>query len=145
MPTKCTDWKTLQNEHNLPLRTADKVLFRKQVQRELDEIRKEVDETCAVADDVYSVPESGYEETLSLLAQMPRDIPMPDMMWLEDGGIGLEWRPGDGIATMSLYGDGLVVYGASLGNERRVKGTCSLSDPILLPNFLKTLSAAFQE
>ena len=46
---------------------------------------------------------------------------------------------------MSLYGDGLVVYGASLGNERRVKGTCSLSDPILLPHFLKTLSTAFED
>ena len=134
-----------QKEHNLPLPPADKVLFRKQVQRTLDEIRKEVEETCAVAEDVYCVPEAAYEETFSLLEQMPRDIPMPDMMWLEDGGIGLEWRPGDGIATMSIYGDSLVVYGASLGNERRVKGTCSLSDPILLPNFLKTLSAAFQE
>ena len=135
----------MNNEFEFAQPPADKVLFRKQVQHELDEIRKEVEETCAVADNVYSVPESGYEETLSLLAQMPRDIPMPDMMWLEDGGIGLEWRPGDGIATMSLYGDGLVVYGAFLGNECRVKGTCSLSDPILLPNFLKTLSTAFEE
>ena len=136
--------------------STDKVLFRQHVQRELDEfqqhvqreldeIREEVEETCAVAEDVYPVPESGYEETLSLLEQIPRDIPMPDIGWLMDGGIGIEWRPSDGIATMSLYGDGLVVYGASLGNECRVKGTCSLSDPILLPNFLKTLSEAFQE
>ena len=87
---------------------------RKHVQSELDEIREEVEETCAVASDVYPVPESDYDETLSLLEQMPRDIPMPDMMWLEDGGIGLEWRPGEGIATMSLYGDGLVVYGVFL-------------------------------
>ncbi len=137
--------ETRQNELEFARLPVDKVLFRKHVQNELDEIRKEVEETCAVAENVCRVPKSAYEETFSLMAQMPRDIPMPDMMWLEDGGIGLEWRPGDGIATMSLYGDGLVVYGASLGNERRVKGTCSLSDPILLPNFLKTLSEAFQE
>ena len=136
---------TLQNELEFARPPADKVLFRKHVQRELDEIRKEVEETCTVAEDVYRVPEAAYEETFSLLEQMPRDIPMPDMMWLEDGGIGLEWRPGDGIATMSIYGDSLVVYGASLGNERRVKGTCSLSDPILLPNFLKALSTAFDD
>ena len=135
----------MNNELEFARSPADKVLFLKQVQHELDEIRKEIEETCPGVEDVYCVPESAYEETFSLLEQMPRDIPTPDMMWLEDGGIGLEWRPGDGIATMSLYGDGLVVYGASLGNERRVKGTCSLSDPILLPNFLKTLSAAFQE
>lgn len=136
---------TLENESEFTRPPSDQALFRQHVQRELDEIREEVEETCAVAEDVYPVPESGYEETLSLLEQMPHDIPTPDMMWLEDGGIGLEWRPGTGIATMSLYGDGLVVYGASLDNERRVKGTCSLSDPILLPNFLKTLSEAFQE
>ncbi len=135
----------MNNEFEFARPPAGKVLFRKHVQRELDEIRKEVEETCAVAEDVYRVPKSAYKETLSLLEQMPRDIPMPDLMWLEDGGIGLEWRPRDGIATISLYGDRLVVYGASLGNERRVKGTCSLSDPILLPNFLKTLSEAFQE
>ena len=136
--------ETEQNEHNLPLRTADKVLFRKQVQRELDEIRKEVDETCAVADDVYSVPESGYEETLSLLVQMPRDIPIPDMMWLEDGGIGLEWRPGDGIATMSLYGDGLVVYGAFFSKNREIAGICPLADSAFLHGFLTTLPRLFQ-
>ena len=137
--------ETEQKEHDLPLLPTDKVLFQKQVQRELDEIREEVTTSCALVSEVEPVPESAYAETLSLLEQMPRNIPIPDMMWLEDGGIGLEWRPGDGIATISLYGDGLVVYGASLGNERRVKGTCSLSDPILLPNFLKTLSEVFQE
>ena len=63
------------------------MLFRKQVQHELDEIREEVEDTCAVADDVYRVPESAYEETFYLLDEMPRDIPMPDMMWLEDGGL----------------------------------------------------------
>ena len=82
------------------------------VKLELEEIREEVQETCAVADDVEPIPESAYNETFELLKQIHRNVPIPDMMWLEDGGIGLEWRPPDGIATMSLYGDGLVVYGA---------------------------------
>ena len=34
--------ETGQKEHNLPLPPADKTLFRKQVQRELDEIRQEL-------------------------------------------------------------------------------------------------------
>ena len=91
---------TLQNGLDFARSPADKTLFRKHVQSELDKIREEVEETCAVAGDVYPVSKSAYNETLSLLEQMPRDIPMPDMMWLEDGGIGLEWRPGEGIATM---------------------------------------------
>ena len=135
---------TLQNELEFARPPADKVLFRKHIQRELDEIRKEVEETCAVVEDVYRVPESAYEETFSFLEQMPRDIPMPDMMWLEDGGIGLEWRPGDGIATMSLYGDGLVVYGAFSTKNREISGVCPLADAAFLPGFLTTLARLFQ-
>ena len=114
------------------------------VQRELKAIRKEVEETCAVTDDVRAVPESAYDETLSLLKQMPRNIPMPDIMWSEDGGIGLEWRPGNGIATMSLYGDNLVIYGAFFSNAREVEGICSLSDTVLLQGFLTILRNLFQ-
>ena len=123
---------------------VDEVLFRKQVQRELEDIREEVEETCAVADDVKAVPESAYDETLSLLERMQRNIPMPDMMWLEDGGIGLEWRPGNGIATMSVYGDGHVIYGAFFSDKREIAGICALSDSALLPSFLTTLSLLFQ-
>ena len=138
--------ETVQKEHNLPLPLADKVLFRKQAQRELDEIRQETEEAYAADDGIDSVPNSAYHDAYLLLGILYNyDVPMADIGWLVDGGIGFEWRPGDGIATMSLYGDGLVVYGASLGNERRVKGTCSLSDSIPLPNFLKTLSGAFRE
>ena len=135
---------TLQNELEFSRPPADKVLFRKHIQRELDEIRQEVEETCAVAEDVYRVPESAYEETVSFLEQMPRDIPMPDIMWLEDGGIGLEWRPGAGIATMSLYGDGLVVYGAFFTKNREISGVCSLADAAFLPGFLTTLARLFE-
>lgn len=135
---------TLQNGIEFAQTPADKVLFRKHVQRELDEIREEVAETCAVADDVCPVPESGYAETLSLLEQMHRSIPIPDIMWLEDGGIGLEWRPGDGIATMSLYGDGLVVYGAFFNKNREIAGVCSLADAAFLHGFLTTLTRLFQ-
>ncbi|RKU26456.1 hypothetical protein C6499_13140 [Candidatus Poribacteria bacterium] len=136
---------TEQKEHDLSLPPADKVLFRKQMQRELDEIREEVTETCAVATEVEPIPESAYVETLSLLEQIPRNIPMPDMMWLEDGGVGLEWRPKEGIATMSLYRDNHVTFGAVWGKSCEIWGSCPLSDPVLLPNFLKMLSEVLQK
>ena len=135
---------TLQNELDLALPTADKVLFRKHVERELDKIREEVTETCAVADDVYPVPESAYNETFSLLTRVHRNIPLPDVMWLEDGGIGLEWHPGNGIVTMSLYGDNHVTFVAILGNQHEIAGTCPLSDSRLLPSFLATLPVLFR-
>ena len=112
--------------------------------RHLQEIRHEVEETCAVADDVKAIPETAYDEALLLFTRIQRSIPMPDMMWLEDGGIGLEWRPRDGIATMSLYGDNHVIYGAFFNDKREVNGICSLSDSALLTGFLTTMSRLFQ-
>jgi len=123
----------------------DQGVFNRNVRRELKKIRKEVEKTCAVTKDVYPAPESAYAETISVLKRMSRDIPAPDMMWLEDGGIGLEWRPENGIATMSLYGDNQVIFGASWQKQREIWGSCTLSDPVLLPNFLKILSEIFQK
>lgn len=114
-------------------------------QRELNEIREEVEETCAVANDVEPIPESAYSETLSLLTRIHYNIPMPDMMWLEDGGIGLEWRPGNGIVTMSLYGDQHVTFVAILGNQHKIAGTCPLTDSRILPGFLATLPLFFRQ
>lgn len=113
-------------------------------QRELADIREEVEETCAVADNVRAVPESAYKEALCLLKQLQHNLPLPDMMWAEDGGIGLEWRPESGIATMSLYGDNLVIYGVFFNNKCEFDGICSLSDTVLLEGFITTLRNLFQ-
>ena len=130
--------KILQDNLDFPLPPADRSLLRKHIQRELDEIREEVEETCKVASDVSPVPQQAYDETSTLLKRISHDIPMPDMMWLEDGGIGLEWRPGDGIVTMSLYGDNHVTFVAILGDQHEIAGTCPLSDSRILPSFLAT-------
>ena len=125
--------------------TADLYFFSMDTaQQELAAIREEVEETCAVANDVEPVPESAYSETFSLLTRIHYNIPMPDMMWLEDGGIGLEWRPGDGIVTMSLYGDEHVTFVAILNNQHKIAGTCPLTDSRLLPSFLATLPLLFR-
>ena len=136
--------ETLQKEHNLPLLPVDRSLLRKHIQRELDEIREEVEETCKMASDVRHVLQQAYDETSTLLKRISPGIPMPDLMWLEDGGIGLEWRPGDGIITMSLYGDDHVNSVVALDDQHEIAGTCPLSDPFLLPNFLTILPELFQ-
>ena len=133
------DWKR-QGNALLPAEVQSWIY----IEKELAEIREEVKETCAVAKDVHPVPEAAYDETRSLLAQVSRDMPMPDMMWLEDGGIGLEWRPKDGIVTMSLYGDEHVTFVAIVEKQHKIAGTCPLSDQFLLPNFLASLPTLFQ-
>ena len=137
--------KILQDNFDPLLLPADRSLLRKHIQHELDEIREEVEETCKVASDVRVVPQQAYDETSTLLKRISPGIPMPDMMWLEDGGIGLEWRPGDGIITMSLYGDGHVNFVVVLDEQHEIAGTCPLSDPFLLPSFLTTLPNLFRQ
>ena len=59
--------ETGQKEHNLPLPPADEVLFRKQIQRELGEIRREVEEAYASDNEIAPVPDSAYRDAYLLL------------------------------------------------------------------------------
>lgn len=113
-------------------------------ERQLREIRLEAEEARELDSETEVVPESAYSEARFLLFLLNAPhfaIPMPDIIWLEDGGIGFEWRAknGHGIGTMSLYGDNQVIYGASLGSTRRVKGTCALSNLTSLGHFFMAL------
>ncbi len=134
--------ETLQNEVEFVHSPIEKGQFKKQVQRALDEIRQEYEEAYTLDNEIDSVPDSAYDDTYYLLEILfDNNVPMPDIGWLMDGGIGFEWRSQDNkrIGTMSIYGDNQVVYGASLGNKRRVKGTCVLNDSVLPVNFLPIL------
>ena len=132
--------ETEQKEHNLLVPPTDTVLFRKQVQRELDEIRQEVEEVYALDNEIDPVPDSAYRQTVALLEILYNyNIPMPHIGWAEDGSIGLEWRPSGGIVTMGIYGDDDVIYGAFFQENRQVDGVCNLSDTVLLEGFLETL------
>ena len=134
--------ETGQKEHNLTLPPADKTLFRKQVQRELDEIRQETEEAYALDNEIDPIPDSAYDDANSLLEILfYNNVPMPDIGWLADGGIGFEWRSQNvkRIGTMSIYGDNKVIYGASLGNGHKDKGTCELTNLVKLVRFLPML------
>ena len=126
-----------------PLATPLYAFSLDEVRQELENIREEVEETCETDDNTTVVPESAYIETISLFEQMHGNIPMSDVMWLEDGGIGLEWRSEEEIVTMSLYGDNHVTGVAILGGQREIAGTCLLSDNIILPAFLEILRSLY--
>lgn len=132
----------MNNEVGIVYSPIEKGQFKKHVQRELDNIRQEAEEACTLDNEIDSVPDSAYDDTYYLLEILfDNNVPIPDIGWLMDGGIGFEWRSQDNkrIGTMSIYGDNQVVYGASLGSKRRVKGTCVLNDSVLPVNFLPIL------
>ncbi|MCY3723671.1 MAG: hypothetical protein OXG97_15725 [Candidatus Poribacteria bacterium] len=95
--------------------------------------------------EIDPVPDSAYDDLLSLIAVLPEDIPAPDLGWAEDGSLSLGWHPEDGIVTMGIYGDKLVIYNAFFNDKRELNGICPLSDSILLPNFLTMLSEFFRQ
>lgn len=132
--------ETLQNNLNFHLPSADKALFRKHIQGELKEMRQEAAEAYASDNEIDPVPDSAYDDASDLLEILfDRHIPMPDIGWAEDGSLGFEWRPEGGIATMGIYGDKLVIYGAFFEEKRQIEGICQLSDTIMLSGFLETL------
>lgn len=111
--------------------------------QELEETRQEAEEAYASEDQIDPVPNSAYDDARMLLNILHRNVPMPDIGWAEDGSIGFEWRPGDGIATMSIYGDNLVIFGAFFSDKREFDGICSLSDTVLQDGFVSTLRNLF--
>ena len=123
----------------------DQVTLNKQVQRELEDVRREATKAYSLDRKIDPVPDSAYDDLWSLLALLSEDIPAPDPGWAEDGSLSLEWRPENGIVTMGIYGDKLVIYGAFFNDKRELNGICPLSDPILLPNFLTMLSKLFRQ
>ena len=108
--------------------------------QQLEEVRQEAAAAYASDNEIDFVPNTAYDDaTLLLETLFDYDVPMPDIGWAEDGSLGLEWRPDHGIATMGIYGDKLVIYGAFFEEKRQVEGICTLSDTAMLSGFLETL------
>lgn len=108
--------------------------------RQLKEVRHEAEEAYALDDEIDRVPESAYNEVLFLLEILFHSgIPTPDISWAEDGSLSLGWYPGEGIVTMGIYGDNLVIYTAFFEEKRQIEGICELSDIQMLSGFLATL------
>ena len=144
----------LQTRDYKPLRASDEVMtnpfsvadltfsWLTDAKQQLQEVYQEVMDAHTLDSEIDLVPDSAYQDAFRLLEFLNcHNVPMPDIGWLMDGGIGFEWRSQKvkGIGTMSIYGDNQVVYGASLGDSRRIKGTCTLTDTVLLVRFLPML------
>ncbi len=153
-------YSVLQTQDYRPLRASDEVvlnpsavadlgfLWLDAAVQQIQEVHQEVEEALELDSEIDPVPDSAYDNAYWLLKFLfDHKVPMPDIGWLMDGGIEFEWRSSDGrgIATMSMYGDNQVVYGASLGGTRRVKGTYPLSNLRGLTSFLTMLTVLFSE
>ncbi len=116
------------------------VFSQEEARRQLEEVRQEAEEAFRLDHEIDPIPESAYDDARSFLEILFHSgIPMPDIGWAEDGSLSFEWFPEDGVVTMGIYGDGLVIYTAFFEEKRQVEGICELSDAALLSGFLATL------
>lgn len=99
------------------------------MKQQLQKVRDEVAEAYILDNQINLVPDSAYENADQLIDNLLNwSIPISDIGWLIDGGIGFEWwsRDSKAIGTISIYGDNKVVYGIS--GSIKTKGTCLLSN-----------------
>ncbi len=124
---------------------TDKPSFRHSVKQELVNLHKEVKNPPVEDSEFYPVPELVYNDALFLLEMLHHSgIPTPDISWSEDDSLNLTWHPEEGIATLEIYGNGLVIYNATRDDERPYEVSFTLKDTTCLQDCLIRLSSLFQ-
>ncbi|MDE0011734.1 MAG: hypothetical protein OXU36_11340 [Candidatus Poribacteria bacterium] len=119
--------------------------FRQSVQQELANLHKEVDTVSVEDSEFYPAPELVYNDALFLLEMLHHSgIPTPDISWSEDDSLNLTWHPEAGIATLEIYGNGLVIYNATRDDERPDEVSFTLTDTICLQDCFTKLNRLFQ-
>jgi hypothetical protein len=86
-----------------------------------------------------AISAEAYQEAETMLRLVRSQLPMPDITWLPDGGIGFEWRTNaDNVFTVSFYGNGKAIYAALHGQGNEVSGIGSFpySSDVMFTAFL---------
>ena len=124
---------------------TDEASFRHAIKQELANIHKEVKNPSVEDSEFYPPPELVYNDALFLLEMLYHSgIPTPDISWSEDGSLSLTWHPEDGVATLGIYGDGLVIYSATRDDARPDEVSFTLTDTACLQECLTKLNRLFQ-
>ena len=124
---------------------TDKTSFRQSVQQELANLHKEVTPLSAEDTEFYPAPELVYNDALFLLEMLYHSgIPTPDLRWSEEGSLNLTWHLEDGVATLGIYGNGLVIYNVTRDDERPDEVSFTLTDTASLQDCLTKLNRLFQ-
>lgn len=121
--------------------STDKTSFRHVIKQELANIHTEVKNPSVEDSEFFPAPEVVFNDALFLLEMLHHSgIPTPDIRWSEDSNLSLTWHLEDGIATLEIYGDGLVIYNTCLENERPDEASFTLTDTACLQDCIAKLN-----
>ena len=106
----------------------------------LQRVRAEAEEERRLNLELDAIPDAAYEDVkrffqaidISDYGVLGQIIPLPDVMPLNNGAIGLEWREGQKIFTLSFAGDGHIVFAGIFSAENHARGILTFSTPHLL-------------
>lgn len=77
------------------------------------------------------ITEDAYHEARRFLQLLPDDISVPEFSADPRGGFSFEWYRGPNwIFTLTVKGDGVIIYAGLMGEDNRAYGTQKLSDSI---------------
>lgn len=112
----------------------------KQIEKALQKVRSEAEEERRLDPELDAIPEKVYNDVDRFLraiykfdyGALSQIVPLPDIMPLHDGEIGLEWREGQKIFTLSFGGDGYFVFAGIFNAENHARGIITFSTPHLI-------------
>ena len=106
----------------------------------LQKVRAEAEEERRLDPELDAIPETAFDDVERFLKTVNQSdggtfghtVRFPDMMPLDNGEIGLEWREGQTIFTLSFGGDGHIVFAGIFSAESKARGIFTFSTHHLL-------------
>ena len=110
------------------------------IKKALQKVRAEAEEERGFDPELDAIPETAYKDVGRFLTfayasdygTIGRFVSLADIMPLDDGEIGIEWREGQKIFTLSFAGDGHIVFAGIFGAENHARGILTFSTPHLI-------------
>ena len=105
------------------------------IETALEKVRVEAEEERRLDPELDGIPEGAYQDVERFLktlhdpdyGTLGRITSLADIMPLDNGEIGIEWRKGQKIFTLSFSGDGHIVFAGIFNAENHARGILTFS------------------
>ena len=110
-----------------------------QLERALRKLRADVKEARKLNPDLDAIPKAAFTDVRRFWKAIREPnggafghiVRFPDIIPLDNGEIGLEWRDEQKILALSFNGDGYIVFAGRFDTEGKVRGILTFSPPHL--------------
>ena len=130
-----TEVRTAQAVTDEHSRTDSSGLDSQDIEKALQKVRAEAEEERSLDPELDAIQETVYKDVDRFLRTLyasdygtiGRFVSLADIMPLDNGEIGLEWREGEKIFTLSFGGDEHIVFAGIFSKESKARGILTFS------------------